>query len=83
MKDIDIITIKSKDGKTLAVFRNLSGQLEQVDCKCPDCYIEYKMFMPIEFIESPEAWKENNLFMVLCSKCYKVRINKKGGNNNV
>lgn len=49
--------------------RELSGKTEYVPIRCPKCKTGRKQFVEVEHIENPQAWQENNCYMILCDGC--------------
>lgn len=46
-----------------------SGKTEVVQTICPKCKRGQKLGLPVEFTESPTAWRIKDFFAVLCSVC--------------
>ena len=51
--------------------RELSGQVEYANTICPKCKRQHREQLPIEFTESPTAWRVKQTLVVLCSGCSK------------
>jgi len=49
--------------------RELSGNTKLVPTICPRCKVGNRQPLEVEHAESPQAWKLNDCFLVLCEGC--------------
>lgn len=49
--------------------RALCGKLKAVSVTCLNCQSDGRDMLPIEYVDSPFAWKKNNKYVVSCSNC--------------
>ena len=53
--------------------REISGITRKQICACPNCRQTFTEKLPVEFAQSPMAWRSNNALMVNCGSCKSVR----------
>jgi hypothetical protein len=55
-----------------------------VDCACPECGIKHKSQLDIKYINSQQAHKQDDLFIIICDVCkeklHKEKVNKVSNN---
>lgn len=49
--------------------RQVSGVEKSVITVCPKCEARNRIQLPIEFAESPAAWRINGILVKLCARC--------------
>lgn len=52
-----------------STYRQLSGYTEQVYTVCPSCKRLSLYNFPVEFTESPDAWRKEDCLVKLCAGC--------------
>lgn len=62
------LTEQDKENK-LNTRRDVSGETTTTLAICPKCNREHFYTFPIEYVQSPTAWKRNNSIVKLCSVC--------------
>jgi len=49
--------------------REISGDTQRVLTLCPHCKSQAVSVLPVEYTQSPIAWRQNNNLVVLCEPC--------------
>ena len=68
------LTEREQENK-IDAYRELSGQSDRVITTCT-CGKRHMEDLPLEFIESPFAWRENRVLVVSCESC---NVKSQGG----
>jgi len=64
-----VLTEDDKEAKESAL-RELSGEMEYVDVKCPRCGRYYKRVLETEYANSKTAMRdENGILLIYCQNC--------------
>jgi len=62
------LTENDKENKRSLV-RELSGETKSGIVFCPHCKGKHQQTLPIEYADSPTAWRVNNALAILCANC--------------
>ena len=62
------LTEQEKENK-IDTQRQLSGEMQIVKTLCPSCNAKPYQNLPIEFVQSPYAWRKNELLVTCCNRC--------------
>lgn len=49
--------------------RETSGEVEMVNTLCPHCKAQGRAYLPLEYAQDLEAWKQDSRYVVMCERC--------------
>lgn len=49
--------------------RELSGETKSGLVFCPHCKTKHQQTLPVEYVDSPSAWRIEKMLVILCSGC--------------
>jgi hypothetical protein len=47
----------------------ISGINKVADTVCPKCSLKLRQLLPVEYVQSPMAWRKDNKLVILCDGC--------------